>query len=53
MFAKMCYEAMKDMLYNARINDLGRYPLSEAVRLKSVEVFEHAGNSAIYEGDNE
>ncbi|NDC22692.1 MAG: 6-pyruvoyl tetrahydrobiopterin synthase [Proteobacteria bacterium] len=26
-----------------------RYPISKGVRLKSAEVFEHAGNSAIYE----
>ena len=27
-----------------------RYPVGQGVRLKSAEVFEHAGNSAIYEG---
>lgn len=27
-----------------------RYPIGAGVRVKSVEVFEHAGNSAIYEG---
>lgn len=27
-----------------------RYPVGAGVRLRSVEVFEHAGNSAIYEG---
>lgn len=27
-----------------------RYPIGADVRVKSVEVFEHAGNSAIYEG---
>ena len=27
-----------------------RYPVGKDVKLKSVEVFEHAGNSAIYEG---
>lgn len=27
-----------------------RYPIGQDVRLKSVEVFEHAGNSAVYEG---
>jgi 6-pyruvoyltetrahydropterin/6-carboxytetrahydropterin synthase len=26
-----------------------RYPVGQGVRLKSVEVFEHAGNSAVYE----
>ena len=27
-----------------------RYPTGQGVRLRSVEVFEHAGNSATYEG---
>jgi 6-pyruvoyltetrahydropterin/6-carboxytetrahydropterin synthase len=27
-----------------------RYPVGAGVRLRSVEVFEHAGNSAVYEG---
>ena len=27
-----------------------RYPVGKGVKLKSVEVFEHAGNSAVYEG---
>ena len=27
-----------------------RYPVGQGVRLRSAEVFEHAGNSAIYEG---
>ena len=27
-----------------------RYPIGSGVRLRSVEVFEHAGNSATYEG---
>ena len=27
-----------------------RYPVGQDVRLRSVEVFEHAGNSAVYEG---
>jgi 6-pyruvoyltetrahydropterin/6-carboxytetrahydropterin synthase len=27
-----------------------RYPVGQDVKLRSVEVFEHAGNSAIYEG---
>jgi hypothetical protein len=26
-----------------------RYPVGSGVKLRSVEVFEHAGNSAIYE----
>jgi hypothetical protein len=27
-----------------------RYPTGKGVKLRSVEVFEHAGNSATYEG---
>jgi hypothetical protein len=27
-----------------------RYPVNPSVRIKSVEVFEHGANSAIYEG---
>lgn len=27
-----------------------RYPVGQGVRLRSAEVFEHAGNSAVYEG---
>jgi hypothetical protein len=27
-----------------------RYPVGQGVKLRSVEVFEHAGNSAVYEG---
>lgn len=29
---------------------ISRYPVGQDVKLRSVEVFEHAGNSAIYEG---
>ena len=58
-FAQLAYEKMNQILeifqrgnsieingkqYNAR------YPVGAGVRLKSVEVFEHAGNSATYEG---
>ena len=50
MFAKMCYDAMADLLYRYQHLDGSRYPVGETVRLKSAEVFEHAGNSAIYEG---
>jgi 6-pyruvoyltetrahydropterin/6-carboxytetrahydropterin synthase len=49
MFAKMCYDAMSDLLEQYKVHG-GRYPAGEGVRLKSAEVFEHAGNSAIYEG---
>jgi len=42
----MCYDKMADLLVNGN----HRYPLNPTVRIKSVEVFEHAGNSATYEG---
>lgn len=47
LFAKMCYDKMDWLLKNGN----HRYPLNPTVRIKSVEVFEHAGNSATYEGD--
>jgi 6-pyruvoyltetrahydropterin/6-carboxytetrahydropterin synthase len=46
MFAKMCFDKMADILKNGT----HRYPINPTVRIKSVEVFEHAGNSATYEG---
>ncbi len=46
MFAKMCYDKMADLLASGEM----RYPINPTVRIKSVEVFEHAGNSATYEG---
>lgn len=46
MFAKMCYDKMADLIASGAM----RYPLNPTVRVKSVEVFEHAGNSATYEG---
>jgi 6-pyruvoyltetrahydropterin/6-carboxytetrahydropterin synthase len=46
MFAKMCYDKMLDLLKNGNM----RYPVNPAVRVKSVEVFEHGANSATYEG---
>jgi 6-pyruvoyltetrahydropterin/6-carboxytetrahydropterin synthase len=49
MFAKMCYDAMSNLLEQYKVQG-GRYPAGQGVRLKSAEVFEHAGNSAIYEG---
>jgi hypothetical protein len=50
MFAKMCYDAMASLLNAYKLDDSSRYPVGMSVRLKSAEVFEHAGNSAIYEG---
>jgi len=49
MFAKMCYDAMSALLEQYKVQG-SRYPIGESVRLKSAEVFEHAGNSATYEG---
>ena len=50
MFAKMCYDAMSRMLVEMKSSSTDRYPVNNTVRVKSAEVFEHAGNSAIYEG---
>jgi 6-pyruvoyltetrahydropterin/6-carboxytetrahydropterin synthase len=50
MFAKICYDAMASLLNAYKLDDSSRYPVGMSVRLKSAEVFEHAGNSAIYEG---
>jgi 6-pyruvoyltetrahydropterin/6-carboxytetrahydropterin synthase len=49
MFAKMCYDAMSSLLEQYKVQG-SRYPVGQTVRLKSAEVFEHAGNSATYEG---
>ena len=46
MFAKMAYDKMAELLDSGNM----RYPINPNVRLKSVEVFEHGANSAIYEG---
>jgi len=46
MFAKMCYDKMAELLASGDM----RYPINPTVRVKSAEVFEHAGNSATYEG---
>ena len=46
MFARMCYDRMAELLASGTM----RYPINPTVRIKSAEVFEHAGNSAIYEG---
>jgi len=48
-FAELCYDKMSEILENLKTG-AGRYPVSPGVRLKSAEVFEHAANSAIYEG---
>ena len=62
-FAELAYHVMADILKDFQagedwnfmkdgliVNYKPRYPVGQGVRLRSVEVFEHAGNSAIYEG---
>jgi 6-pyruvoyltetrahydropterin/6-carboxytetrahydropterin synthase len=63
-FSEMAYHKMQEILTALRqqgrweFTDArdqvhryeARYPVGAGVRLKSVEVFEHAGNSAVYEG---
>ena len=46
MFAKLAYDKMAEQLASGNM----RYPINPIVRVKSVEVFEHGANSAIYEG---
>jgi|TARA_R110000868_G_scaffold262389_6_gene520774 6-pyruvoyltetrahydropterin/6-carboxytetrahydropterin synthase len=46
MFAKLCYDKMSELIISGEM----RYTINPNVRIKSAEVFEHAGNSAIYEG---
>lgn len=50
MFAKMAYDKMAEILEELKSGNTDRYPVNRSVRLKSVEVFEHGANSAIYEG---
>jgi len=64
-FAELAYKTMDDILKTFQRGDhwilhgtqgpkntfTARYPVGQGVKLRSVEVFEHAGNSAIYEGD--
>jgi hypothetical protein len=60
MFAELAYRTMTEILKayqqgwgwthpDGRVFE-ARYPVGTGVRLRSVEVFEHAGNSATYEG---
>jgi 6-pyruvoyltetrahydropterin/6-carboxytetrahydropterin synthase len=62
-FAELAYNVMADILktfqrgetwhcmHSGKIVDhTPRYPVGKGVRLRSAEVFEHEGNSAIYEG---
>jgi 6-pyruvoyltetrahydropterin/6-carboxytetrahydropterin synthase len=59
-FAELAYKEMETILHifktgntyycpNGKTFD-ARYPVGQGVKLRSVEVFEHAGNSAVYEG---
>jgi 6-pyruvoyltetrahydropterin/6-carboxytetrahydropterin synthase len=59
-FAELAYRTMAEILEayqqgrgwthpDGRVFE-ARYPVGQGVQLRSVEVFEHAGNSAIYEG---
>jgi 6-pyruvoyltetrahydropterin/6-carboxytetrahydropterin synthase len=60
-FAELAYKTMNKILHAYQLGCAwthpdgrtfeARYPVGQDVRLRSVEVFEHAGNSAIYEGD--
>lgn len=62
-FAELAYHVMADILKTFQADETWhfmddkeiveyapRYPVGQGVRLRSVEVFEHEGNSAIYEG---
>lgn len=58
-FAEMAYRKMAEILEDfknghsvniAGVSYSSRYPVNPSVTVHSVEVFEHAGNSAIYEG---
>jgi 6-pyruvoyltetrahydropterin/6-carboxytetrahydropterin synthase len=64
-FAELAYKTMQDILETFQkgegweLKDQSgktlklfgaRYPVGAGVKLRSVEVFEHAGNSATYEG---
>jgi len=59
-FAELAYKTMNEILQSYQSGTewkhpdgrtyKARYPVGQGVRLKSVEVFEHAGNSAVYQG---
>ena len=62
-FAELAYNVMNNILKtfqegedwtllknNGKVVFKARYPVGQGVKLRSVEVFEHAGNSAVYEG---
>jgi hypothetical protein len=59
-FAELAYRTMREILIAYQVGGKwhhpdgrtfeARYPVGLGVKLRSVEVFEHAGNSAVYEG---
>lgn len=49
-FAELAYRKMEEILKELKLDSNDRYPVNPNVRLKSVEVFEHGANSAIFEG---
>jgi hypothetical protein len=62
-FAELAYDVMNNILTTFQKGEVWhffpgdktseyapRYPVGQGVKLRSVEVFEHAGNSATYEG---
>ncbi len=59
-FSELAYKEMAKILNTFQLGSeyvlpngksfTARYPVGQGVRLRSVEVFEHAGNSAVYEG---
>jgi len=59
-FAELAYKEMSTILHIFKTGNTyycpngktfeARYPVGQGVKLRSVEVFEHAGNSAVYEG---
>ena len=59
-FAELAYRTMNEILIAYQVGGKwhhpdgrvfeARYPVGAEVKLRSVEVFEHAGNSAVYEG---
>ncbi len=45
-FSELAYNKMSELISNQQLS----YPVNATVRVKSVEVFEHGANSAVYEG---
>ena len=50
-FAELAFNKMNEILNKMKeFPDSTRYPVNPDLKLKSVEVFEHEANSAVYEG---